>query len=86
MSVLVQLEGGQVLVVGDAVYTLRSIREEILPLLTVRDELYLRSLRELKAFSEQQPKTPLVPSHDPTAWRQLRQLNAPAEAAAAART
>jgi N-acyl homoserine lactone hydrolase len=84
MSVLVQLGNEQVLVVGDAVYTLRSIREEILPLLTVSDELYLRSLRELKEFWEQHPQTPLVPSHDPTAWRQLRGLNAAEEEAAPA--
>ena len=74
MSILLRPAGGrQVLVAGDAVYTLRSLRAEILPLLTVDDELYLRSLRELKAFAEQHPDAVVVPTHDPTAWRPLRQ-------------
>ena len=72
MSVLLRLpEGRQVLVVGDAAYTRRSIREEILPLLTVDDELYLRSLREIKAYGEEVPDATLVPTHDPTAWQDV---------------
>lgn len=87
MSVLLQVEGGrQVLVVGDAVYTLRSIREQILPLLTVSDELYLRSLRELKRFMESEPDAILVPSHDPTAWHALRSVSPAAERALAPTT
>lgn len=79
MSVLVRIPSGdQVLVVGDAVYTLRSIREEILPFLTVDDTVYLRSLRELKAFAEHEPDATLVPSHDPTAWHALRDVSASA--------
>ena len=52
--------GPQVLVIGDAVYTLRSLREEILPLLTVDDGAYLRSLREIKAFAESAPDATLA--------------------------
>jgi N-acyl homoserine lactone hydrolase len=73
LSVLLRVAGGQqVLVVGDAAYTLRSVREERLPLFTADDDLYLRSLREIKAFSEQVPEAILVPTHDPTAWHELR--------------
>jgi N-acyl homoserine lactone hydrolase len=73
LSVLLELEGGrQALVAGDAVYTLRSLREERLPLLTANDDLCLRSMRELKAFAEQEPDAVVVPSHDPDAWRALR--------------
>jgi N-acyl homoserine lactone hydrolase len=83
MSVLLRVVGGQqVLVVGDAVYTLRSIHEEILPLLTIGDELYMSSLRELKMFSEREPEAILVPSHDPVAWRQLGDLDLARSAAA----
>jgi glyoxylase-like metal-dependent hydrolase (beta-lactamase superfamily II) len=72
LSVLLQLtDGRHVLVVGDAAYTLRSIERQILPLFTVSDKLYSRTLGELKAFAEQEPEAVLVPSHDPTAWRQL---------------
>lgn len=70
-SVLVETTRGPVLIAADAVYTLRNLSEEILPLLTVDDEAYLRSVRELKAFSEQDPAVPVVPTHDPDAWRQL---------------
>ena len=70
MSVLVRVPGGRrLLIVGDAAYTLCSIREGILPLLTASDELASRSLRDLKAFAEGEPEAVLVPSHDPEAWR-----------------
>ena len=72
MSILLRLAGGgQVLLVGDAAYTLRNIREEILPLLTADDEASARSVAELKAFEEQEPEAILVPSHDPSAWHEL---------------
>ena len=73
MSVLLRLpQGRRVLLIGDAAYTLRSVREEVLPLLTVDDQLYLGSLREIKAYADQEPGATLVPTHDPTAWREVR--------------
>jgi glyoxylase-like metal-dependent hydrolase (beta-lactamase superfamily II) len=72
VSVLLRAEGrGTVLLVGDAVYTLRNLREEILPLLTYDDEASRRSMRELNAFAGAEPQAMLVPTHDPTAWREL---------------
>jgi N-acyl homoserine lactone hydrolase len=72
MSVLLGLaDGAQVLVVGDAAYTLRSIREQRLSLLTHDDDAYRRSLAQLKAFTEQEPDAVVVPTHDSDAWRQL---------------
>src|SRR5438874_2555752 len=51
MSVLLNATGDrQVLVVGDAAYTLRSIEEERLSLLAANDDHYRSSLREIKAF------------------------------------
>jgi glyoxylase-like metal-dependent hydrolase (beta-lactamase superfamily II) len=71
-SVLLRREDGRmVLLVGDAAYTLRSIREQTLPLLTADDRASARSLRELKAFAETEPDALLVPTHDPDAWREL---------------
>lgn len=87
MSVLLRVEGGrQVLVVGDAAYTLRSIRDEILPLLTVSDELYLSSLRELKAYMNREPDAIVIPSHDPAAWQELRAVRTAAQRALARTT
>jgi len=76
MSLLVDRRA---LVVGDAVYTLESLREERLPLFTTNDEQYLASLRQLKAFSEKDPSVVLVPTHDPDAWKQLRRAEGRAE-------
>ena len=77
LSVLLRVAGGsEVLVIGDAVYTRRSLREEAFPLLTTGDELYLRSLREIKAYARSHPDAVLVPTHDPDAWRELRREDA----------
>jgi glyoxylase-like metal-dependent hydrolase (beta-lactamase superfamily II) len=82
LSVLLRLaHGRQVLVIGDAAYTLRNIREEILSMLTANDEASLRSMREIKAFAEREPEAILVPSHDPTAWHDLRHVTSSAERA-----
>ncbi len=73
LSVLLTAAGGaDVLVVGDAAYTLRSIDEQILPMLCADDDAARMTLRELKAFTEQDPDAILVPSHDPDAWKALR--------------
>lgn len=72
LSLLLRVSGGRtVLLVGDAAYTLRNVREEILPLLTASDTAYRTSLREIAAFAEQRTGATLVPSHDPDAWRTL---------------
>jgi glyoxylase-like metal-dependent hydrolase (beta-lactamase superfamily II) len=85
LSVLLRLTRGRhVLVIGDAVYTLRNLREEILPMLTADDEASIRSMREIEAFVRDEPETILVPSHDPSAWHELRRVSASAERALAA--
>ena len=61
----------RVLLVGDAAYTLRNVRERLLPLVTASDRRSRESLRELAAFAEREPGATLVPSHDPDAWRDL---------------
>jgi N-acyl homoserine lactone hydrolase len=75
MAVLLRASGKPVFVVGDAAYTVRSIDDEILPLLTLDDESYLDSMRQLKAFARSVPEALLVPSHDPSAWQQLRRAS-----------
>jgi N-acyl homoserine lactone hydrolase len=79
MSVLVRgADERDLLLVGDAAYTLRSIDEQILPLLTADDATYRRTLRELKAFTEESPGATLIPSHDPAAWQALGATISPA--------
>ncbi len=82
LSVLLTLaDDRRVLVIGDAAYTLRNIREEILPMFTAGDEDSLRSMREIGAFAQGEPEAILVPSHDPSAWRELRHVTRSAEPA-----
>src|SRR5256885_795851 len=79
MSVLLTAAGGRdVLVVGDAAYTLRSIEEQRLSLLAANDDRYRESLKQIKAFMEQEPEAIVVPSHDPDAWRALHAVTATA--------
>lgn len=71
-SLLLRLETGEdVFVVGDAAYTVRSIREELLPMLTADDQASRRTLRQLNSFAREHPEVTLVPTHDPDAWRSL---------------
>lgn len=72
ISVLVRVEGGEALLVGDAAYTLRSIREQILPWRTIDDETYRRSLGQLRAYAEQHPDAVVIPTHDEDGWDGLR--------------
>ena len=65
----------QALLVGDAAYTLRSIQEQALPLLTVDDGDAMRSLSDIRAFARLVPEALIVPSHDPDAWRALRSVS-----------
>jgi len=72
LSVLVELpERPTVLLVGDAAYTLRSIEEERLPMLTHDDDASRRTLHALRQFARDRPDAIVVPTHDPDAWRAL---------------
>ena len=72
LSVLPRLaDGREVLLVGDAAYTTRSIHEQRLPLFTASDRRYMDSLGELERYAVSHPDATLVPFHDPDAWRQL---------------
>jgi glyoxylase-like metal-dependent hydrolase (beta-lactamase superfamily II) len=72
MSLLVRgAAQADVLLAGDAAYTLRNIREGLLPMLTTDDDASRQSLREIKAFMDAEPAAIVVPTHDPDAWRAL---------------
>lgn len=72
LSVMVTTDDlGEVLLAGDAAYTLRSIQEEHLPLLTDDDLRSRATLRQLREYQAANPSTLVVPTHDPEAWRRL---------------
>ena len=58
---------------GDAVYTLRNLREDVLPWRTADDDASLETMRELRAYAAAHPDVPLVPTHDAEAWGRLGQ-------------
>ena len=71
LSVLVAAEHGPAFLLGDAVYTLRNLEEDILPWRTASDEASLSSMRGLRAFAARHPGVPLIPTHDARVWDQL---------------
>jgi N-acyl homoserine lactone hydrolase len=74
MSTLLPDAGGrEVLIVGDAAYTVESIERQALPLFTADERRYAASLAQLRAFAEEHPDALLVPSHDAHAWRALHE-------------
>jgi glyoxylase-like metal-dependent hydrolase (beta-lactamase superfamily II) len=71
VSVLVRLAGREALLVGDAVYSMRNLHEGILPWRTVDDDIYRQSVRELRAYAEQNPNALVIPTHDGEVWDRL---------------
>jgi N-acyl homoserine lactone hydrolase len=68
VSIVVETDDGPVFVLGDAVYTLRNLREDLLPWRTADDGASRATMAELRAFAEAQPDVPLIPTHDPDCW------------------
>lgn len=71
LSVLLRTTAGEILLVGDAAYTTRSIHEQRLPLLTDDDSAARRTLLQLRDYTQQNPAALVIPTHDPTAWRAI---------------
>jgi glyoxylase-like metal-dependent hydrolase (beta-lactamase superfamily II) len=72
LSVLVDRGAdGRVLLAGDAAYVRRNIDEQRLPLIVDDPPAARESLRRLAAFRAGEPDVPVVPSHDPDAWKAL---------------
>jgi glyoxylase-like metal-dependent hydrolase (beta-lactamase superfamily II) len=71
MSVLVCVAGGEALLAGDAIYTLRNLRERILPWRTIDDATYTHTLDQLQAYTERRPDALLIPTHDHEVWDSL---------------
>jgi N-acyl homoserine lactone hydrolase len=74
MSVLLRLaDERKLLVAGDAAYSTRNIEEQVLPLITADDERSRHSLRQIKAFADEDRSGWIIPSHDPSAWQRFAQ-------------
>jgi len=73
-SVLLRLAGREVLLTGDAAYAQKNIDNRSVPLVCPDEHLYLRSLDEIRRFTEQTPGALVICGHDPWAWPQLKSV------------
>ncbi len=71
MSVVLRLDGGEALITGDAIYTMRTLRERHVPYRMDDEHRFRRSLREIELYVEQTPNAVVVPGHDMAHWRTL---------------
>jgi glyoxylase-like metal-dependent hydrolase (beta-lactamase superfamily II) len=72
MSVVLRTKEGEFLVVADAAYTMRTIREDAMPFGAHDEHEFKRSLREVQRFIEQRPDAVICPGHDLEAFRALK--------------
>jgi N-acyl homoserine lactone hydrolase len=73
-SVILRLRDREVLIVGDAAYTHRTIEESHLPFKMDDEHRFRRSLGEIQLYIEQTPDALVIPGHDMPAWRKLDSL------------
>jgi N-acyl homoserine lactone hydrolase len=71
LSVVLRTGSGEVLVAGDAIYSMATMRESHLPHRVVDEHLFRRSLREIQRYAEQTPDAVIIPGHDMARWREL---------------
>jgi N-acyl homoserine lactone hydrolase len=71
LSVVLRLRQGEALVAGDAIYTMRTLRESLLPYRMHDEHLFRRSLREIQLFVREAPDAVVIPGHDMQRWREL---------------
>lgn len=74
LAVLLQLAQRPALLIGDALFTLRNLREDVPPFRTADEAAYQRSVGQIRAFAEECPDALLLPTHDQQAWRDLTRL------------
>ena len=73
-SVILRCRDRDVVVVGDAAYTLRTIEETAVPFHMKDEHRFRRSLREIQLYLKGAPDTVVVPGHDMPAFRRLQSV------------
>lgn len=71
MSVVLRLRDREALLAGDAIYTMRTLRESRMPARVEDWHEFRRSLREIQLYARQTPSALIVPGHDAATWRSL---------------
>jgi len=71
LSVVLRLTGRELLLTGDAAYTMRTIADTALPHIMVDEHFSSRSLREIQLYIERTPTAVVIPGHDMARWEEL---------------
>jgi N-acyl homoserine lactone hydrolase len=71
LSVILRLKDREALIAGDAIYTMRALRESALPLRMEDEHLFRRSLKEIQLYARETPDAVIIPGHDMERWREL---------------
>jgi glyoxylase-like metal-dependent hydrolase (beta-lactamase superfamily II) len=74
LSVVLRLGDREALIAGDAIYTMRTLRDSHLPYRMVDEHLFRRSLREIQLYARGAPDALIVPGHDMEHWRTLDEV------------
>ena len=72
MSLVVRLRDGEMLIAADSIYTMRTLRESVMPYGAHDEHEFRRSLREVQMYAKQTPGAVIVPGHDLEAFRALK--------------
>lgn len=72
MSVVLRLKDRECLITGDAIYQQNSLNENVLPLIIADEHNYNRSLKEIRAYTQQTPSALVIPGHDPEFFANLK--------------
>ncbi len=70
-SVILRLDHGEILVMGDAAPTMAILNGDANPLLHADRHQFQRSLREIRTYMTQTPNALVIPGHEPEAWNKL---------------
>jgi glyoxylase-like metal-dependent hydrolase (beta-lactamase superfamily II) len=70
MSVILRLSDREALVAGDAIYTMKTLRDGALPARAEDEHLFGRSLKEIQLYS-QTTDALVIPGHDAAFWKTL---------------
>ena len=63
-SYVLRLREREVLIAGDAIYTMRTLNESVLPYKMADEHHFRRSLKEIQRYRERTPGALIIPGHD----------------------
>ena len=80
-SYVLRLRDREVLIAGDAIYTMRTLEESVLPYRMADEHHFRRSLKEIQRYRERTPGALIIPGHD---WDSFSALDPVVRVAASA--